>query len=204
MNKKQGTETAWSERLGVFDLVKDFGAAAPKSMPEHVWDAPPVTPTVGEHPRLFFKKRDIPDILRTLKEREAVGERFLCAADAEINDGILPLATIQSNGVYNNDGRVLSAIQAKALSYQLTGDADRGYAAVLAMKNYLKTFGLGYLNSDQCRMFGCVAYIAACVYDWCYDLMTEQDKTALRVGVENKLFIGNAGCDYLTPEGAVA
>ncbi len=194
----------WQARLGAFDLLADFGGTEPTSMPTDEWAPPSVLPTVGEHPRLFFKKRDIPDIVRTLHERPSIAERFRSASEEDINDGILPTATIQSNGVYNHNGRVLQAIQAKALRYQLEDDEAMGYAAVLAMKNYLKTFGFGYLNSDQCRQFGYVTYIAACVYDWCHALLSEDDKLALRIGVENKALKGTSGCEYVTPDGTLA
>ena len=59
------------------------------------------------------------------------------------------------------------------------------------MKNFLMTLDVDYIYSDQCREFGMVMYIAACVYDWCYDLLTEEDKIQIPLGVEHRLCRGN-------------
>ena len=189
------------EMLASFDIEKDFGGTAITAFPEWKKDGkasgavfkPTVSPDKGEHPRLLFTKDDLPGMRSALKADEDLKTTFLARVNREINHGVLGYARIQSNGVYNYSEPVMETIQAMALYYQISGIEYYGYEAILSMKNYLKTLAIGYWNSDQCRYFGKVAYIAACVYDWCYDLMTEDDKLEIQVGVENKCLKGMSG-----------
>ena len=189
------------EAIASFDTVRDFGADTATPLPTNVWDAPLASPTEGQHPRLFFTKEDIPSILAVLERDPVFASRIKRIADGGIDYGVLPTPTIRSNGVYNYSAGTLEAIQLKALYYQLTGNEYYGYEAILSIKNYIKTLGIGYFNSDQCRYFGQTVYTAACVYDWCYDLLTEEDKLQLRIGVVKRLLEGNSGCYYLDKQG---
>ena len=190
-----------TELLASFDIEEDFGGTAVTTFPAWKKDGktngavvtPTVSPEAGEHPRLLFTKDDIPGMKAALKADESLNNTFMQRVKRDIGYGVLGYARIYSNGVYNYNASMLECIQAKALYYQISGIEYYGYEALLSMKNYLKTLAIGYWNSDQCRYFGNVAYIAACVYDWCYDLMTEDDKLQLQVGVENKCLKGKSG-----------
>ncbi len=77
------------------------------------------------------------------------------------------------------------------MAYAVYGDEYFGYSAIYAIKNYLMTLDVDYIRSDQCREFGMVMYIAACVYDWCYPLLSDSDKIQIPLGVEHKLCRGS-------------
>ena len=157
------------------------------------WDSPSAYPT-NEHPRLLLTKDNLPLLKKTLLEDSAYS-LIMSYVDATLdNNCILPEATyqgenptVQSSEIHNFSTRSLYIIQAKALAYLLFGDEYYGYQAILYMKNYIKSLDIKSIPSDQCRYYGYVMYTAAIVYDWCYDLLTETDKTQIIAGVENCL-----------------
>lgn len=167
-------------------VTRDLLAAANKTYP-----APRRMPTAGQHPRVLFTSSDIPGIRQAMDRAENAEAReiFLSLVHRE-TDGKLPEAYKHGGGIHNYDGTVLAAIQAKAFYYQVYGDAFAGYSAVLAMKNFLNTLDIKYIFSDQTRQFGHVMYVTACVYDWCYDLMSDTDRTLFAAGVEHFLLTG--------------
>lgn len=167
------------------ELTTDFGKAD---------TSPTAYPTAGEHPRILFTKDQIPEIRARLESDKNSDEykQFMEYIDGdEFVTGILEAPALYPRGYYNWRGDVLAAIQANALAYALYGDEYYGYAAIYAIKNYLLTLEVDYIVSDACREFGMVMYIAACVYDWCYDLLSEEDKIQIPMGVEHKLCRGN-------------
>ena len=170
-----------------------FGGTTVTTMSTELYAAPPVTPTVGEHPRLLFTKDDIPDIVENLTREECAPayESFMKQVN-QTENGKLGKRQLSENGRYNAnfDASRLSTIQAKALYYALFGDEERGYEALLAIKNYLVTLDIGFYDSDVCRYYGYTMYITALVYDWCYDLMTDADKSQLLCGIEHLLCRG--------------
>ena len=109
------------------------------------------------------------------------------ADDAKLASRELDL-TLTTRDRHNMDYRVLAAIEAKAFRYALTGDAAYAREALAAIKNYIRTLDIpeGVLP-DECRAYGYVIYIAACVYDWCYDTLTPQDREQLVAGCETFL-----------------
>jgi len=153
---------------------------------------------MAQHPRLLFNSSDIPDIVAAFEDEEnsAAVKNFLNKVKT-ITDGKLSntMNSSQGPGEYNYDANILSAIEAKALYYALFKDSDdptrsdaaiRGYQAIYAIKNYLRTFIVNYKSSDPCRLYGHVMYVSALVYDWCYDLLSEDDKLQIQLGVQNK------------------
>lgn len=189
---------------------EDFGVGITREMQSSVRPrkTPPVFPTVGEHPRLLFKKADLPKIRATMDKERAKEAAAMVREFAEREcDGKLPEAYMHDNGypfepgrrgVYNYDAEHLAVIQSKAFTYQLTGDERYGYEAIYAMLNCLLTFDTHWLTGDAYREYGHVAFIAACVYDWCYDLMDENTKLCIITGSEHKCYSG----DLSDPEGA--
>ncbi|MBR4334961.1 MAG: heparinase II/III family protein, partial [Clostridia bacterium] len=59
------------------------------------------------------------------------------------------------------------------------------------IKNYILTLDIQKIVVDQERNYGFVMYIAACVYDWCYDLMSTTDKLQIVSGIEHKIVSGS-------------
>ena len=71
-----------------------------------------------------------------------------------------------------------SVMYNKAFYYLMTGDKKIGLEAVTLARKYLELVEFGNLL-DITREMGRAIHYAACVYDWCYDLMTPEDKASL-------------------------
>ncbi len=182
----------------LYDMTEDQKRAG--------YATPTLTPTVGQHPRLLFTEADVPALKALLKSAKSESSDMHASYKALVSrveaetDGILPPIvyknpddTKQIDNKRNNsnfDAGALANIQAKAFWYAVTGEELYGYQAIYAMKNFLKTLDIGFYDSDQCRYYGYTAYIGALVYDWCYDLMSAEDKEQMALGLQNKCFVG--------------
>lgn len=189
---KQKIASFDAEDFGGTEITTDLVEAAAKK--GKTYQKPPISPTAGVHPRLLFTKEDIPGMVQamTLEENlEAVALFERLVATPTTGNLAEPKLTNPTRGDFHNfSPGVLEIIQAKALCYQLTGSELRGYEAIYAIKNYIRTLDIRYIYSDQCRQYGYVMYMTALVYDWCYDLLTEKDKQELIAGVEHLLCTG--------------
>ena len=150
-------------------------------------------PTVGEHPRVMFTESDIPGIRTALENAsDEVKSRYYVAAFSDRTYGeIGPADPNRDDGYHNFEGGMLDKLQLLALDYQLTGNKANGYLAIRALKEYLKRMDFREIDGDQCRTFGHVMYNAACVYDWCHDLMTTEDKAQIVLAVQKKCCEGS-------------
>ncbi len=160
---------------------EQFGDAPTTSMIGDTYGKPAVYPNYGEHPRVNITSNMIPEILKYMETQEAsyTVYEFWKLANTEY-DGKLPPATEHTTGrigFHNMDEKGLAIIEAKAFAYLLTGDELYAYEAIYAMKNFLVTIDIQKIHSDQCREFGRIMYCTAEVYDWCYYLLTEDDKS---------------------------
>ena len=162
------------------------------------WNAK-VPEITEDHPRLLVTKDTIPTIRKALEENTPTNERFFEILDAStttVNNG--KLGKVQTDydgrkGLHNYDKTVLEFIQIKALGYLVDGHELYGYQAIHCMKQFLGTLDIQYISSDQCREYGNTMFTAALVYDWCYDLLTPEDKRQLMAGIQNKTAKGNCG-----------
>ena len=168
----------------------DFGGSSITPSFANSWDAPPVYPTTGQHPRVLFNASNIAGINAAIASGNTAAANAYLAAVADPTDGILNPASQHTDGFHNFDQKMLADITALALNYQLTGNTLSGYRAIYAAKNYLVTMDFDALVTegkvDYERYYGLVMYTMACVYDWCYDLLTLQDKTQIVAGVQHK------------------
>ena len=169
--------------FGSGSVTTDLAAAAGYSH-----DDPPVDPTVGQHPRVLFNASDVPGIRTALENApQTVKDAYYVAAYDDRTWGTLgPADPNRLDGEHNFDATKLVKLQMLALDYQLTGNKGNGYLAIYAMKNYLKCLDVVTMDGDYERAFGFVMYTAACVYDWCYDLMTPTDKEQIVFAVQKK------------------
>lgn len=143
---------------------------------------PPSYPTKGQHPRVMFTEKDIPNIKANMEGSEGKNAvRKLNELLAKDTDGKLPdaLTGVGSNMNYE----VFAIIEAYAFDYVINGNTANGEKAVEATRNVLKTFKFNPNKSDIVREKGVTIYLSALVYDWCYPLMTDEDK---------ELFVNNA------------
>jgi len=194
---------SFKEKLERFDLTK-FGEATADlfSLVEREYAAPVYTPTHA-HPRICLTAEKLPAIRAALENPayKVAADQFRAYVEAPC-DGILGAAEekfLNRGGVHNFDHRILAQIEAKALNYLLTGEAEFGYEALLAMLNFLDTLDIQWISSDGCREHGYAMFIAAEVYDWCYDLMTPAVRQAMIAAVENRLCAGEVGYPEFTP-----
>jgi len=183
------------------DQTETVVEAMYSSMSNLTWEefaAPLVTPTVGEHPRLRFVQEDIPRIVKTLESEECAGlaNEFFRLLGMTFN-GVLsePEKTVDDDGNvtylktnYSTD-KVFS-IRAKALYYALYKDSEDskkahmaqyyGKIAVRACKKLAETVRFPPMDGGQNTYYlGYCQMTLAEVYDWCYDLLTYEDKQYL-------------------------
>ena len=196
----QRNEIAANESFGT--ATEDIGALDPSWSTR--WGAAPTTP-INEHPRLLITSSDIPLIRKNLRDDTATNARYYALLNStHPTEG--KLGEVKTNfdgraGVHNYDKSVLELIQVKALAYLVEGHDLYGYQAIYYMKNFLLTLDIQYISSDQCREYGCAMMTAAIVYDWCYDLLTEEDKAQLIAATETRTASGYCGDpSYTTAE----
>ena len=156
------------------------------SLSGRTFNMPPTTPT-AQHPRVLFNASNREAIAAELYDSrsKAAQLEFLKYVNNPTTGKLSPAGT-RDDGFHNFDADVLNRIQALALDYQLTGNEISGYSAVRAMLNYLKTMDFQTITGDYERQNGFVMYTAACVYDWCHDLMNDADRQRMVAGVQHK------------------
>lgn len=196
--KKYGSYTVDYDVTDVVDMSSYMGNIS----------SPELTPTVGQHPRLLFTSEDIPSIKAAMEnpENAAALKNIKYYVESNVDGKLDPItyedpAQTKAKGARYNanyNQTLLSVIQAKAFWYAITGEQVYGYQAIYAMLNYLKTLDIGFYDSDQCRYYGHTAYVAALVYDWCYDLLTDKAKEYMALGIQNACFVGYSSL----PDGA--
>ena len=188
-------------------VTKEYQAL--RDMDTEKYSDPAVTPKNYQHPRLLFNSSDIPAIRENIAKPENAGAAatFMSKVTSSVDGKLTPTENIapQTFEHTNYDTNILRAIEAKAFYYAiykddtsgLYEDAElRGYQAIYAMKNYLLTFDVQWKMSDQCRYYGEVMYYSALVYDWCYDLLTEEDKQQFMLGVQNLCCDGTSNAPW--------
>ena len=171
-------------------------ATATIGTPDSSWTAD--VPTLrADHPRLLVTKETIPTVRKALLEDTPTNKRFYELLDTvPANDGALGAAKTNFNdikGLHNYDDTILELIQIKALGYLVDGHELYGRQAIYYMKQFLRTLDIQYINSCQERQYGNTMFTAALVYDWCYDLLSPEDKRQIIAGVENKTAKGYCG-----------
>ena len=166
--------------------------------PPSAWDAalPQIT---QDHPRLLLTKETVPAIRKYIENNtsDPTVKRFYELLDTQHSSNGM-LGTVQKDfdgrkGLHNYDKAVLELIQIKALGYLVDGHRLYGYQAIYYMKQFLRTLDIQYISSNQEREYGNTMFTAALVYDWCYDLLTDEDKNQLIAAVENRTAKGMCG-----------
>ncbi|MBR3806316.1 MAG: hypothetical protein IKJ13_05730 [Clostridia bacterium] len=160
------------------------------------YDKPTVYPEAENHPRILFtdKKssksgKSTLDSVRenlTADQNSAAYKTYIALSD---NPWDGQFRTLTGNETYksNYSGDKAAILEAKAFRYVMTGDKIYGYEAIYAAKNAILTIDVSHTVGDWCRTYGHLMYVVACVYDWCYDLLTEDDKAQLINGCVNLL-----------------
>ncbi len=166
-----------------------------------------------QHPYLFFKSDDIPAIYKKLMgedpEFAKLRDDFWTYADSENFTGEFPEESKEKNGVtyeYRFNTTVLAQLEAKALAYVMkmyeaslpensankTAIEDEakvyGTEAIIGAKNVILTLDYSEgLHTDTYHGASQTMVNVAKVYDWCYGLMSEDDRNQIIAGVSNVL-----------------
>ena len=126
-----------------------------------------------EHPRLLMRRSDFGVLEKNMDMEEmknAVKEYKKLLEDNF--DGNFPdLGPDEANF----DGRKLAVIEARAFEYSLFNDKGEGRLAISSMRNVLNTITYHGM-SDVSRPIGQTIFTVSEVYDWCYPLLTNEDK----------------------------
>ena len=144
------------------------------------FNSPRIKPESGVHPRLMFRAEDLEVIRANLEapENSYAYEEYKKLVATEC-DG-----AIKGELSYNEIGKILTTIESKAFEYALNGDPVVGCDAINAIANVMLTATYSHIP-DSSRPMGQVMMTAAEVYDWCYDLMTDEIKAAFVAACES-------------------
>jgi len=149
-------------------------------MPADKYPVPTVTPPANTHPRVMFTAEDLPTIRQNLTHAENAEayEMFKVLKEKDYS------GKLEKSDSKNYDKEGLAIIEAKAFDYILNRDSsdeavansaiENGQEAVAALKNYLSTFYC-QLSGTNYRDAGHALFTAAEVYDWCYDLIKDDE-----------------------------
>ncbi|WP_300794117.1 heparin/heparin-sulfate lyase HepB [uncultured Bacteroides sp.] len=137
----------------------------------------PVPPS--EHPRLYLRSSDIPElkqrlknpeIVKTIKKMEKLSKNRTPEEESK--------APAKSGFRYYAEMRgVTSRVQLDALDYLVSGDKSVARKAITAMLDTLRNTNYG-TKGDLSRASGSMLMCGAMVYDWCYDQMKDSEKKA--------------------------
>lgn len=141
-------------------------------MPKDRYPIPPVTPP-PEHPRVLFRASDIPQIKKNMESPE-MAELVRVFHDLKNREYTGHLEDKDPN--YDAEG--LEVIAAKAADYVLFGNGQNGCNAISAIKNYAQELNV-QSTGDNCRQKGHTIKLLGQVYDWCYPLLSAEDKHTL-------------------------
>lgn len=176
----------YKSKLASFDttLFGDYTSTIFTSA--NIYREPTVRPDKNAHPRILFTDNSIDSVKQSLTANESrtAYNKMIALSDAPC-DGIFKALTGNQTQNYNAD--TTARIEAKAFRYAMTGESIYGYEALYAIKNAILTIDVKHTVGDWCRTYGHLMYVLGCVYDWCYDLMTEEDKAQLIAGGVNLL-----------------
>lgn len=141
--------------------MDDNGYSKQTIADEMQWNVPDIKPVEG-HPRVNLRKEDIPKILENAQkpENQSAWQMHLTYVE---DTSAKPTTEM---------------IEAKALDYQLRGNVEAGKAAVREAVDFYKKNGQSYMNmtGDAYNQIGLAVRTLAEVYDWCYDLITDEEK----------------------------
>lgn len=137
----------------------------------------PVPPS--EHPRLYLRSSDIPElkqrlknpeIVKTIKKMEKLSKNWTPEEEAK--------APAKNGFRYYAEMRgITSRVQLDALDYLVNREKSVARKAITAMLDTLRNTNYG-TKGDLSRASGSMLMCGAMVYDWCYDQMKDSEKKA--------------------------
>lgn len=154
----------------------EFGDDVSQLPPAQYYNLPPIIPPAG-HPRLFVRQEDLADIKANLHhpENEWAYNKLVGYANMELDGNLASLEAGLSGNVSLDE---MLCAESNAFLYLIDKDPARGRKAIVNTCNYLSTVVIQPANVT--RQGGAAIFLGAQVYDWCYDLLTDAEKTLIR------------------------
>ena len=146
-------------------------------MMNNLYPTPPILPP-SEHPRLMLRKKDLPRIIRNIKEEPSQAAQIfneLCAYEIK-GEGADP-----AFGTYHL--KEYLAVEAKALKALLEHDERLGRGVINDLMRLLRTVSY-HGTIMMARFSGHLIFIASEVYDWCYPWLTDGERTEIIASCE--------------------
>ena len=156
----------------------DYLEVSPYAPPKVPGAAVAYRPTIvppASRPRIWVNEQSLPEVRANLAKGEnaPLWEQVMEAAAEPFEFEVEPGTEV------NYNAKLEEAAVAKAFVYLMSGEKARGQEAVTLMRDYLAAVEFGNLL-DITREIGRAIYAAAQVYDWCYDLMSPDDRDSIR------------------------
>lgn len=151
-----------------------------------MYPAPDRYPIRGEHPRVLF----------TREQTAVLRERLTAEENQEEYRIYKAYRDDMSYGGTGAGGKGTDfpdeVIEAKAYAYVVEGDTRKGREAVWLLEKSLMEIpfvdpATFQISDNYTRGYGVHLRVAAEVYDWCHDLLTDLDKETICVACEDRL-----------------
>lgn len=154
----------------------EISAYTEDTVPAYVVNYEPQIVPHTSHPRIWLTQETLPMVRERLTHKE----------NQKVWNEVQEIAKLRYPFEYQPDKETFyikeleSAAQAKAFYFLMTDDEEIGREAVRLMSNYMTSLEFGNVkHGDITREIGRALYSAALVYDWCFSLLTEEEKTDL-------------------------
>lgn len=156
----------------------DYLEVSPYTPPEVPAAATDYQPTVvppASRPRIWVNEESLPAVRANLTKGENA------PLWAQVRDlASVPFAfKVEPGTEVTYNAELERAVVARAFVYLMNGDETPGREAVALVRDYLAAVEFGNLL-DITREIGRAIYSAALVYDWCYEIMTPDDRDSIR------------------------
>lgn len=159
----------------------DYLQIAPYTPPRVPPAAATYQPTIvppASRPRIWVNEQSLPQVRANLDKGEnaPLWAQVKRRAAKRFEFKVPPGTEVGYNAALEN------AVVAKAFVHLMTGDKALGREAVTLIRDYLAAVQFDNLL-DITREIGRAIYCGALAYDWCYDVMTPEDRDNTRKGL---------------------
>ncbi len=173
-------------------MIREGAAGTIVAMPKGKFPMPRVLPP-RRRPRVLIAEGEAETLRQKMRQPAYAAAVREWERLRDLDQNIL------MNKTAARDGIALAHLEAKAFSYCLFGNREDGLAAVAGILRYFSAVSFEGLADDY-RFMGQTMFTAAEIYDWCHDLLTEEEKYTIVATVENQIAprmeIGMPPCRY--------
>ncbi len=143
----------------------------PPQVPKSAEDYKPKILPPSSRPRLWVNQQSLPKVRARLEVGENLKEWWKVKKYA-----LSPFVfEFEPDTEVSFDAKLEKAAETKAFYYLMTDDKQIGREAIKLMTDYISHVEFGNLL-DITREIGRAIYTASLVYDWCYDLLSPEEK----------------------------